>query len=328
MRSRTKIKLDDETLGRMFSSAGINNAGNFSPLGAGEFNAVYSAEADGRKYAVKIAPPPGAPILAYEEGMMQAELAWYEQIRENTSIRVPRIYHADFGKRIIPSDWFIMERLEGVQMDKFPMSSKERLGCTGELAKMAAQIHGIRGSGFGYLQSGLHSDWYLAISAMTLSLLSDGRKKGHRGRRGERLLGYIEKHRGILEKAEADMVNFDIYKPNIICRRTADGIEYAWIDPERSFWGDRIADFVCLEPSKPLCGKKRSLDAYNELNPYPIGCGKEENIRYAIALGYLGFLMETEKYFRYTPLHFGWWRNIAASKYFLSSAFKILKTEG
>lgn len=55
------------------------------------------------------------------------------------------------------------------------------------------------------------------------------------------------------------MVNFDIWWPNIICNRENGEIKYAWIDPERSFWGDRIADFVCLEYQKPLEKKKLPL---------------------------------------------------------------------
>lgn len=43
------------------------------------------------------------------------------------------------------------------------------------------------------------------------------------------------------------MVNYDIWTPNIIVSDTPHGKKYWWIDPERMFWGDRMADFVCLE---------------------------------------------------------------------------------
>ena len=81
------------------------------------------------------------------------------------------------------------------------------------------------------------------------------------------------------------MVNFDIWWPNIICNRENGEIKYAWIDPERSFWGDRIADFVCLEYQKPLEKKKASLAAYNAVADEPIRVTREEKIRYAVMQG-------------------------------------------
>lgn len=74
------------------------------------------------------------------------------------------------------------------------------------------------------------------------------------------------------------MVNFDIWEPNILCTRTTASIDYAWIDPERSFWGDPIADFVCLEFLTPLKDKTVSLFAYNEVAQKPLSIGHEESI--------------------------------------------------
>lgn len=77
MISRTKFKIDRTTIESLFCSAGIAGAREISPLGAGEYNAVFSATAHGKEYAIKIAPPKDVPILTYEQGMMRAEVFWY-----------------------------------------------------------------------------------------------------------------------------------------------------------------------------------------------------------------------------------------------------------
>ncbi|MCD7827447.1 MAG: hypothetical protein LUG85_02790 [Clostridiales bacterium] len=120
------------------------------------------------------------------------------------------------------------------------------------------------------------------------------------------------------------MVNFDIWDSNCIISRKNGELEYTWIDPERSFWGDPVADFVCLGSTNPFKGKSEALESYNSISDNPIKGTREEQIRWAAAMGYLALIMETEKYYRYTPLHFGWWRNVSGSVWFYSQAFNAL----
>lgn len=55
MRSKTKIAIDNATIIKLFEKAGINGAENIAPLGAGEYNSVFSVDAAGKNYAIKIA---------------------------------------------------------------------------------------------------------------------------------------------------------------------------------------------------------------------------------------------------------------------------------
>jgi aminoglycoside phosphotransferase (APT) family kinase protein len=238
---------------------------------------------------------------------------------------VPKIYAADADKQRIPTAYFIMEKLPGKPMNRMDFSKEEKRAAAAEMARMAAQLHSIKNDRFGYIQNGLHDDWHQAIRAMTQALIHDCTRKGKRSPRGERLLVYIEKYKDILRKADCSMVNFDIWAPNILCKRENGKIHYAWIDPERSFWGDRIADFVCLEMLKPLAKKTISIAAYNADSDQKVLVTDGEKIRYAIAQGYLGLIMETEKYYRYSPCHFGWWRNVAVCKWLFQSAFTVLE---
>lgn len=325
MKSRTKYEIDNSTIEKLFNAAGINGDMEITPLGAGEYNAVFSVKADGREYALKIAPKADAPVLNYEKGMMAAEVFWYKQIREHTSVTVPEVIYSDFSKSLIPADYFIMEKLTGQQLDGMELSEAEKGEAAAEIAKMVAGIHNIKNNKFGYVQNTLYDDWYQAIRAMVQSLLGDCARRGWKSSRGKKLLKYIDKYKTVLESAECCMVNFDLWPSNILCRREDGVIKYAWIDPERSFWGDRIADFVCLETMTPLAEKKKSLAAYNSAADRTITATKEENIRYAVALAYLGLIMETEKYYRYTLFHYGWWRNVSVCKIFFKKAFDALK---
>lgn len=325
MISRTKYPIDAAGVKKLFAASGIPDVQAVSPLGAGEYNAVFQAEAGEKSYVIKIAPSPEVPVMTYEKDIMRAEVYWYDRMRTQTQIRVPEVYVQDFDHSRIPADYFIMEKLNGKQLDQMELNPQEKADSVAQLARMTAQIHRIKNDRFGYIQNELYDNWYLAIRAMVQNVIADAEKLGKRSPRGEKLIRYIDRHRSVLERVACCMVNFDIWSPNILCTRGDSGIEYAWIDPERSFWGDRIADFVCLELTKPLRDKKASLDAYNSVADTPITVTREEEIRYAVMQGYLALIQEVEKYYRYTPRNFGWWRNVFSCKYFYAQAFRGLK---
>ena len=63
------------------------------------------------------------------------------------------------------------------------------------------------------------------------------------------------------------------------------------------------------------------LDAFRK--KIVLGC--DEDIRYAVALGYLALIMETERYNRYVPGDEGWERNTVDSAQKFEQALKILE---
>ena len=324
MISRTKYTLDEASIQNLFEQAGISGVTSVAPLGDGEFNAVYLIHAGGRDYVLKVAPRDSAPVMAYEHNMMQSEVAWYDVLRQHTSIRVPEVYAADFSRRLLPVPYFIMEYMPGEPLNKAALTAEERAQVDRMLPAMAAQLHAIRSDRFGYPQNGLFGSWYDAIRAFVCQTLDDCARKKRRSRRGERLLKLIERHRAVLEAVEGCMVNFDIWPANIIVQKGESGIQLAWIDPERSFWGDRMLDFVCFAFHQPLANKAAVLAAYNAAAEAPVAPTREELIRYAIGQGYLALIMETEKYYRYSITNYGWWRNVTACKLLYRAAFAAL----
>lgn len=323
MTSKTKNLIGNEKIILLCEKAGIKNIKRIAPLGAGEFNAVYEITAD-KTYVLKIAPSSETPVMTHEKNMMQSEIYWYDIIRSRTDIKVPEVYYSDFSKELIASDWFIMEKLEGVQRNEISADQTEILEKT---AYMLAEIHKIKNDKFGYMQNRLYDSWYDALTSMIKNMLEDAKNAGKKSKNGERLLAYAVKHKSILENTPCCMVNYDLWDPNVICRRNENNeIEFQWIDPERSFWGDRIFDFVCLEnPALFINKKTRSIEFYNRKAETPINLNKETEIRFAFAIGLLAMIQEVEKYYRYTPLLYGWWRNTGASKFYYKTAFKVLK---
>src|SRR6478609_4450885 len=101
MESKTKNRKTREQVARM-----VERAFGGTTLAAGEdavreltegwFNAAYDVRlADGREVILKIAPPPAAEVLAYEQNIMTTEVAAMRLVRANPAIPVPEIYYFD-----------------------------------------------------------------------------------------------------------------------------------------------------------------------------------------------------------------------------------------
>lgn len=86
-----------------------------------------------------------------------------------------------------------------------------------------------------------------------------------------------------------------------------------------------MLDFVCFAFHRPLEERPAILRAYNAAAKMPVLLTREEQVRYAIGQGYLALIMETEKYYRYSPFLFGWWRNVFACRLLYRAAFSALR---
>jgi aminoglycoside phosphotransferase (APT) family kinase protein len=326
MTSATKYQIDSTTVKKLFDAAGIAGVENIDPLKAGEFNTAFSGEAGGRGFVLKIAPGPNARILSYEKDMMKQELACYDLLRERTTVGLPELYHRDFSGAIIPSPWFIMEKLRIPRLDTLKLTGEAADEAHRKLAEIAAQYHRIPGPGYGYPQNGLHTGWYGAIRSMTQNLVEDARRFGKGCPCGEELLGCIDRYQDMLKKAPAALVNFDLWENNLFYGKDAEGAPRLWmIDPERGFWGDPVADFVCLDFMHMDLGEQAGvLAAYNAAADKPLEANPETRVRYYIMLAYLGVIMYTERYSRYHPWNNGWWRNTLVGAMMYRKAFGVL----
>jgi aminoglycoside phosphotransferase (APT) family kinase protein len=325
MKSRTKYIASDEEIKKLFEKHGFGPAENIAPLGDGEFNAAFKVTCGGKDYALKIAPPENASVLNYEYDMMKSEVFWYEKMEKNTHIRIPKVYAVDFTKEVIASNCFIMEMLKGEPLSKTDVTDEERDRIAEQKIEMLAQIHAIKGEDFGYIQKGLYDNWYEALKSMASNLVKDCNELGKSTPDGERFLELLDKQKSILSKAPCRMVNFDLWDSNVLYL----GESLAWIDPERSFWGDPVADFITLGKGQktPLDEKIKEIEIYNKYASEKISAGREECIRYAAAVAYLALIEEVEKYVRYEPDEPNYIRNTVDARDMYDMAFKVLDAD-
>ncbi|HPJ02260.1 MAG TPA: aminoglycoside phosphotransferase family protein [Candidatus Limiplasma sp.] len=324
MISKTKKELNPQEIKTLCASAGFVSIENIHALGAGEFNAVYAFDADGKGYALKIAPSVDTPVMTYEKNMMRSELFWYEQLRAHTNLAHPEVVYSDLSRTLLPSDFFIMQRVAGKQMNETQFSQAEKETAAALMPQIAAKLHRVSNNGFGYPQNGLHETWAKALYAMTEAMVEDAASMGQLCENGEKTLAFIRKHQAVLERVPSRMVNFDLWEANIICEPAANGYRFVIIDPERGFWGDPIMDFNCFGFGKPLREKKDGLHIYNSLAEQPVTIGRGEEIRNAFAQAYLGVIMEVERYYRYVPGDEGWTRNDQVCEFIFKNAFACL----
>ncbi len=325
MISKTKYPVTNEEIKKMFQKAGFAEIGNIVPLGDGEYNSVYSVTADSKDYAVKIAPAPECEVLTYEKDMMQAEVFWYNTLSRNTDVCAPKIIFSDTSKEIVPADWFIMDKIEGTALRHCKLSGAEKDESKKAIIEMLAKMHGVTGEKFGYPEGEQFDDWYCALKSIIENLISDCAKKGYKCKHGEKMLAALKKHRNAFSDVDCTMVNFDLHTGNVIYDRENPNGKYWIVDLERGFWGDKIFDFVNIDMLNPMEKKTEAIKYYNSIARDKITVNDAVKLRYAMAQALMGLIMETEKYYRYTPHHFGWWRNVLACVYLYASAFRVLE---
>ncbi|MBR0513040.1 MAG: aminoglycoside phosphotransferase family protein [Clostridia bacterium] len=323
--SKTKYEASEAEIRELFSFHNVGNVVDTAALGNGEFNAAYKVTCDnGAAYALKIAPPEGAKVLSYEKNMMEAEVFWYSQMHEKTDILCPQVYVSDFSKKIIRSNCFIMEMMAGKPLWEIGFSAEEYEAVQQQKIGMLTKIHRITNDGYGYIQTGLAASWYEALKNMATRLVEDCKSLGHDTPDGERFIRLIDKHQKLLEAVPCRMVNFDLWDSNVLYN--AETGKICWIDPERGFWGDPVADFITLGPGQkaPLSAKQKELEIYNDMAREKIFLTEETEIRYALAVCYLALIEEVEKYVRYEPDNPTYIRNTVDAREMYDMAFGIL----
>lgn len=324
--SRTKYDISNEDIVRIFRHAGLGAVKSIQVLGAGEFNSAFSVETDTETYALKVAAN-NAAVQIYEQNMMESEVHWYRVMAEQTDLRIPRVYFTDFTKQLIPTNYFIMEFIRGTQKDACTVTPAQKVKADAQIARMIAKLHRIRGTRFGYIQSGLRDSWDQALTLILENLLKDARNAGQQLPRAEKVLALIERYRDVLRKAPCRLISFDAWDPNFISiSEDPEQPEFVWIDPERCFWGDPMLDFVTMDLDHwKLAEKTEVMAAYNELAEFPVSATREEEIRYGFGLCYLGAIMDCEKHYRYSPELPHWQTSIDFSNMFYDMGFSLLE---
>lgn len=301
MESKTKNRKTREQVGRMVARA-FNGAAlaagddAVSELKEGWFNAAYNVRlADGREVILKIAPPPHAEVMTYEQNIMSTEVASMRLAGQNPAIPVPEIYSFDNARDLCDSDYFFMEKLGGENYGVIRASVPQEVQAQvdEQIGAIVRAINGFTGTYYGYpgnrdLRAGTWKEAFLKICD---SVLEDGvRKNAEYGPFGvDEFRAAIQKHAPALEAVTTPrMVHWDAWDLNFFVK---DGVITGLLDFERVLWADPLLE----AQFRPLFG---------EANGYLRGYGKtsfthEEERRKHLYTLHLALVAKTEGYYRH-----------------------------
>ncbi len=281
-------------------------------LTGGMYNAAYiinlspSCAAEPKNMVLKVAPKAGARVLTYEKDIMRAEVQLCS-IYARSGIPVPRVIHSDFTHKHCESDYFFMEKLSGrtyFDMKKLLAPSvidslKEEIGA------YMAKMHTIKGNYFGYIKSdeSFHHEWWAdAFEAFINDIIRDGKEAGVRLPYRRVLKTFEPNWKHLAEVHSPVLVNFDIWEKNIFVAEKDGKYEIeAFIDHERAFFGDPLAEFVASPTflKQDITKETALLKGYESVTGKKFILNNRDRIRILMYRVYLDLIMAVETAFRY-----------------------------
>jgi aminoglycoside phosphotransferase (APT) family kinase protein len=212
----------------------------------GWFNAAYSIRlADGRDVVLKIAPPPGAEVMRYEQNIMATEVATMRLVRQNPAIPVPEISFFDTAHDLCDSDYFFMEKVAGDNLEhvKASLDPEAQSSIDRQIGAIVREINGFPGTYFGYdgnpqLRA---TSWKAAFLTIVEAVLEDGaRKHVVYDYSYDELRAAVQKHAPALEEVTTPcLVHWDAWNPNFFVR---DSRVVGIIDFERALWAEPLME--------------------------------------------------------------------------------------
>lgn len=242
-------------------------------LTGGYFNAAYELLlSDGRATILKVAPLDETEILSYERNIMYTEVEVLRLVKAKGTVPVPRVYAYDNSRKLLPCDYFFMERITGEPYNeiKDSLSSQTRAAIEAELGRYNRFINEIRGERFGLFGAPPHPaerSWRDTFSGIVSNLLEDARRlQAEMPVPLEVIEAGIAALLPALDRVtEPRLVHWDLWDGNVIVR---DGRIVALIDWERALWGDPLLEyyFRYIEDTRHFSqGYRRTFDSPNEL---------------------------------------------------------------
>jgi aminoglycoside phosphotransferase (APT) family kinase protein len=216
----------------------------------GFFNAAHGLDlADGRRLVVKVAPDRDLKLLRYEVDLMATEIECFERAIA-AGVPMPKVWYADPEDGIL-----IIDRLEGAPLFKARKEIPEAdlLALRREIGALSARYASVTGERFGYPRKDgrtVADSWSESFTAMIADVLADIADAGlPLPRPAAAIAALIEAERDLLDEVTRPaLVHFDLWDGNIFVKRDGEGwaVE-AFIDGERAFYGDPIAELVSLQ---------------------------------------------------------------------------------
>jgi aminoglycoside phosphotransferase (APT) family kinase protein len=298
MHSLTKTPISQQTAQSIFSRhfGASSLISTFHELKDGFYNSAFFVELmDGKRWVLKVAPNPSIKIMQYEKRILRTEVDVLRLVKSNTDLPVPFVAANDYAQNIIENDYFIMEFIDGIPLNKLrdSLSENEAHAIDERTGYFLRQMNLIEGKRFGiYSQPEMTStNWREAFTLMLRSVLEDGQREGvilpvdYNS-----IQSQIFEHLSCLEEVQTPrLVHWDLWYGNIFVDPVSKQIT-GLIDFERALWADPL-----MEANFGAFGINPSfLKGYGEgMLVTPIQ--KKRRVLYNI---YLYLIMVIECYFR------------------------------
>ena len=217
----------------------------------GKFNESYFVSGSTGDVVLRIAPPPGTPVLFYERDMMRREPRIHSIVREHTRTPIPRITKYDFSGSLIRSDWLLMERLPGIPLSESPLWGKKAEFLYYQLGRALRDVHSITNAWHGYPEGSetgpQEPSWYGAFKNLWNRLLADVASTGlYSEDQRSRLSTLLDTHaRSFNHNPKPSLLHMDVWSQNILAG--PDGELLGLVDWDRGLWGDPEIEFSVLE---------------------------------------------------------------------------------
>jgi len=262
----------------------------------GYFNTAYKVVFhDGQIVVLKVSPKNDVVVMRYEHDLMEIEVSVLQKTNELAGVPIPKILYNKQGESLIENDYFFMEFVAGVPLDKLSKQlSEEQNKCiSSDLGLIAKKINDINGDYFGAISrpEKQFDNWPDAFLCMIKDLLDDAADTHVVLPFAYDVIYHmVEAHREVLAAVKApSLVHKDLWQGNIFV--DPDTVQIRGIvDFERAVYGDRLLEPVCGF----LVENKAFMDAYwgrTEL-------AREENIRVILYKIYLFLIMVIECSYR------------------------------
>jgi aminoglycoside phosphotransferase (APT) family kinase protein len=301
MESKTKNRKTRREIAAMVARAfgGVALAegeGALRELKDGWFNAAYEARlADGRAVILKIAPPPGADVLGYEQNLMATEVAVMRLVGQSPAIPTPEIAFFDSARDLCDSDYFFMQKVAGENLEhvRAQLDPETRASVERQIGAIIRAVNGFAGTYFGYegnpeLRA---ATWPEAFIKIVDSVLADGaRKSVVYDYSYDELRATVVRHAPALEQvATPRLVHWDAWDSNFFVR---DGRIAGIIDFERALWADPLME----AQFRPLSFGAGVTDAMRGYGKTAFSAAEERRC-YLYTL-HLALVMNTECFYR------------------------------
>lgn len=289
----------------MLAEAGIprDQVTSVTPLSGGTFNDVFRVTlADGRRLILKVQPSPDFPLLAYEQGIMRTEALFYRLAGQRRP--VPAVVHAGFGRPGGARDFLLMTEIPGQPWPAVAdqISSNDRRRLRGDLGRIVAGLQSMTGTQFGYPAQPLAGSWREAFGGMLDAILTEAdRYEVALPLPTEVIRRRAAGHESALDEVTTPvLVHFDLHDGNILVDAGDTAQITGIIDAERAFWGDPLADFVCLALLDDIHRDEEFLAAYREAGG-PVTLDGTSPVRLSLYRSYMYLIFLVEAGIRQYP---------------------------